>query len=54
MPIIRKILNLGDSQGITLPKSWLLSAKESAGGKDVVAIALEVDGVITLKPIFSK
>ena len=54
MPIIRKILNLGDSQAITLPKSWLSSAKESAGGKEVVAVALEVDGIITVRPVFAK
>lgn len=53
MPIIRKILNVGDSKAITIPKSWIESAEENAG-KKIVALALEVDRVITLQPIFAK
>ncbi len=51
MPIIRKILNVGDSQAVTIPKSWLQAA-ENAEGKKIVAIAMEVDGSITLNPVF--
>ncbi len=53
MPIIRKILNVGDSKAITIPKSWIQSAEENAG-KKVVALALEVNRVITLEPVFAK
>jgi len=53
MPIIRKILNVGDSKAITIPKSWLKSAEENAG-KKIIAIALEVDRVITISPVFEK
>ena len=53
MPIIRKILNVGDSKAITIPKSWIESAEESAG-KKIVALALEVDRIITLAPVFEK
>jgi antitoxin component of MazEF toxin-antitoxin module len=53
MPIIRKILNVGDSKAITIPKSWLESAEENAG-KKIIAIALEVDRVITISPVFEK
>ena len=53
MPIIRKILNVGDSKAITIPKSWLESAEENAG-KKIIAIALEVDRVITISPVFER
>jgi len=53
MPIIRKILNVGDSKAITIPKSWIASAEEKAG-KKIIALALEVDRVITLQPVFAK
>ncbi len=53
MPILRKILNVGDSQAVTLPKSWLRTAEE-AEGKKAIAVAMEVDGSITLNPVFEK
>jgi hypothetical protein len=53
MPILRKLTQIGESKGITLPKSWIENAEEQAG-KKMVAIALEVDQVITLQPIFEK
>lgn len=53
MPIIRKLTSVGDSKGITLPKSWIVSAEEKAG-KKMVAISMEVDKVITIQPIFEK
>jgi hypothetical protein len=53
MPIIRKLTTVGESKGITLPKSWIDNAEEQAGRK-IIAIALEVDRVITLQPVFEK
>lgn len=53
MPIVRKLTCVGDSKGITLPKSWIDNAEEEAGRK-IVAIALEVDSIITLQPVFEK
>jgi hypothetical protein len=53
MPIIRKILNIGDSKAVTLPKSWIENAEEGAGLK-VIALALEVNGSIVLQPVFEK
>ncbi|MCJ7560348.1 hypothetical protein MUO79_06980 [Candidatus Bathyarchaeota archaeon] len=53
MPIVRKLTTVGDSKGITLPKSWIDNAEQEAG-KKMVAIALEVDRIITLQPIFEK
>jgi antitoxin component of MazEF toxin-antitoxin module len=53
MPIIRKLTTVGDSKGITLPKSWLESAEADAGRK-IVALALEIDKIITVSPVFEK
>jgi hypothetical protein len=53
MPILRKILNVGDSQAVTLPKSWLSNA-EQGKGKKIVAVAMEVNGVITISPVFGE
>ena len=54
MPIVRKLMNVGvDSKAITLPKSWITNA-EIENGKKIIAIALEVNGVITLTPVFEK
>jgi antitoxin component of MazEF toxin-antitoxin module len=53
MPIIRKLTTVGDSRGITLPKSWIENAEQEAG-KKIIAIALEVDRVITISPVFEK
>ena len=38
---------------MTLPKSWIESAEQEAG-KKIVAIALEVDRIITITPVFEK
>jgi hypothetical protein len=53
MPILRKLTVVGDSRGITLPKSWIENAEQTEG-KKIIAIALEVNGCITLNPIFEK
>jgi antitoxin component of MazEF toxin-antitoxin module len=53
MPIIRKILNVGDSKAVTIPKSWIESAEEDSG-KKVVALSMEVNGSIILQPVFEK
>jgi len=53
MPIIRNILNLGNSKAVTIPKSWLTNAENQTGRK-VIALAMEVNENITLQPIFEK
>jgi hypothetical protein len=47
------MLNVGDSKAVTIPKSWIVFAEEKAGRK-IIALALEVDRVITLQPVFAK
>lgn len=53
MPIIRSILNLGNSKAVTIPKSWLTNAEDQTG-KKVIALAMDVSESITLQPIFEK
>lgn len=53
VPIVRKLIDLRTSKGITLPKSWLENAEQEAG-KKIIALALEVDRIITVTPVFEK
>ncbi len=53
MPIIRSILNLGNSKAVTIPKSWLTNAEDQTGRK-VIALAMEINENITLQPVFEK
>jgi antitoxin component of MazEF toxin-antitoxin module len=53
MPIIRSIIDLGNSKAVTIPKSWITNAEEKTGRK-IIALALEIDGFITLAPVFEK
>ncbi|MDG6222542.1 MAG: hypothetical protein QCH99_04700 [Candidatus Bathyarchaeota archaeon] len=53
MPIIRSLMNIGDSKGVTLPVSWIKHAEEEQG-KKIVALALEVNHSILITPIFEK
>ena len=51
MPIIRALTVSGDSKVVTIPASWLRYAEEKKH-KKIIAIAMEVNGSIILKPIF--
>lgn len=53
MPIIRKILNVGDSRAITIPKTWLDYIEKEHGIK-IKEVAIEVDRVLTIQPILPK
>jgi antitoxin component of MazEF toxin-antitoxin module len=53
MPIIRSLFTIGNSKAITIPKSWITNAEDESG-KKVIALALEVDGSITIQPVFEK
>jgi len=53
MPIIRKVVKVGDSKGITIPKSWL-DYIEKENEVEVTEVAIEVDKVLIIKPILPK
>jgi len=52
MPIIRKIIQVGTSKAVILPKSWL-DLLEKKHGK-VEAVTMEVDGQLIIKPILKE
>jgi antitoxin component of MazEF toxin-antitoxin module len=53
MPLIRKIVPIGGSQGITLPKDWL-DWIERETGKRPKEVTVEVNGVLKIAPVFEK
>ncbi len=53
MPLIRKLTTVGAARGLTLPRDWIENAEQEAG-KKIVALALEVNGKITISPVFQE
>jgi antitoxin component of MazEF toxin-antitoxin module len=53
MPLEQKLLKVGNSRAVSIPHTWLENA-ERTKGKKVVAIEMEVNGSIKIKPIFEK
>ena len=53
MPIIRKVIQVGDSKAISIPKSWL-EYYEKESGQKIESVAMEVNSVLTIKPIFTE
>lgn len=52
MPLIRKVIQVGKtSRGVILPKSWLKYYEKKAG-KRIENVAIEVNKVLIIKPIF--
>jgi len=53
LPIIRKVLQHGNSRAVSLPKSWL-DLIERETGKTIKEVTVEVNGVLTIQPIIPK
>ena len=53
MPIIRKVIRLGHSFAITIPKSWLIHYEQEKGQK-IRELAIEVNGILKVSPVFDK
>jgi len=54
MPIVRKIVHIGQtSRGIILPKSWL-EFHEKQNDSRITEVAIEVNSVLKVSPIFPK
>jgi len=53
MPIIRKIIQVGTSKAVSLPKSWL-DWLERETGEVIREVAVEVDRVLTIEPVLPK
>jgi antitoxin component of MazEF toxin-antitoxin module len=50
MPLVRKIVKIGSSRGITLPEDWLRWLEMKLGEKPE-AVLIEVDEELRIKPI---
>jgi len=50
MPIIRKIIQVGTSRAISIPKSWL-DYYERETGVEIKEVAMEVNKILTITPI---
>ena len=54
MPLIRKVLEVGNSRAVTSPKTWLDFYEKESGVK-ITHVCLETDGPkIILYPYFKK
>lgn len=49
MHIIRRIINLGHSKAIIIPKSWMDFYKEKTG-QEIKSVAIEVDRQLIIEP----
>ncbi len=52
MPIVRKLITLGTSKAVILPKSWIEFAEKEAT-LPMIAVAVEVNKELTITPIFT-
>jgi len=53
MPIIRKVFEIGNSRGITIPKSWF-EFIEKESGEEIKEVAIEVNQVLKVSAILQK
>jgi antitoxin component of MazEF toxin-antitoxin module len=53
LPIIRKLVQVGGSQGVTIPKSWIENIERQTG-KKLTELAIEINGVLKIAPIIEK
>jgi len=53
VPIIRKVIEIGNSKGITIPKSWFEFYEKEAGEK-IEEVSIEVNRVLIIAPMFKE
>lgn len=53
MPLIQKVIQVGDSRAVTIPKSWL-AYYERQSGQTIKEVSVEVNGKLIIKPILPK
>jgi len=49
LPLIRKVIQTGTSQAVTIPPSWIREIEERTGEK-VTSVLMEVDDTIKIFP----
>jgi len=53
MPMIRKIIQVGTSKAVSIPKSWLAYYEKQTGQK-ITEVAIEVNDVLKIKPVIER
>jgi hypothetical protein len=53
MPLIRKVIEVGTSKAVTIPKDWL-EFYEKQFGKPIQEVAIEVNKVLKIMPLIPK
>lgn len=53
MPLVRKIIKVGDSKAVTIPPSWL-SYIERTTGQEITEVAIEINGCLSIHPIIAE
>ena len=53
MPIIRKVIEVGNSKAVCLPKSWF-EYYEKETGQRISQVAIEVNRVLKIEPLLPK
>jgi antitoxin component of MazEF toxin-antitoxin module len=53
MPLIQKVIQVGDSRAVTIPKSWLVYY-ERQSGESIKEVSVEVDGRLIIRPILNR
>ena len=53
MPIIRKVIQVGTSRAVCLPKSWL-ELIERETGKTIKEVTVEVNEALIIRPILQE
>jgi antitoxin component of MazEF toxin-antitoxin module len=52
MPLIQKIIQIGDSKAVTIPKSWL-TFHERQNKYPIKEVTIEVNSVLIIRPIMT-
>ena len=50
MPLIQKVIQVGDSRAVTIPKSWL-AYYERQSGQSIKEVSVEVNDKLIIRPI---
>jgi antitoxin component of MazEF toxin-antitoxin module len=53
IPLVRKIIEVGNSKAVTIPKDWL-EYYEKEYGRPIEEVAIEVDEVLKIYPLILK
>jgi antitoxin component of MazEF toxin-antitoxin module len=53
VPLIQKVIQVGDSRAVTIPKSWL-AYYERQSGRCIKEVSVEVNGKLIIRPIIEE